>query len=516
MPMLPTVVAFILGIVSYSYAFPNLTTVSLLLIVTALILGYSACIRSLKNGFIRGAMVMLVVFFLGSLITCIYEQRHKVIFPDERVDIDVVVADTPKLTDYGCLLDGIVVAPEFSFDGKTVRCYLNCNPTQVAIGQTLSIRGRLRQIKNKSTGNFNYELWAKSHGIAGQIHAYDVNYTTTMLERLGAWNRFVVKTRILRKKLLDRYREEARNGDSHLSAYNEEQILIAAMAFGERSGIGQDMRDRFAVTGASHLLALSGMHLGILYVLLSFIAVRHKRRFFGQIILMLTIWTYVVLVGMPLSVVRAAIMLTIYSVSTLARRTRMSVNALCLAAWIMLLINPVSIWDVGFQMSFMAMIGIFACFDPLYRLVDIEFLFSHSLFKKVWALVCASVAAQVTTMPLAVYYFGRLPLMFLLTNLVAIPLVTALLYAVFLSVLFWIVPFIRTILIKISLYVASWLMSAVAMLSRIDYISINDISINWVQLMLIYVVIILVAVMIVFIWHIRTYDMYREQMTNRF
>jgi len=163
----------------------------------------------------------------------------------------------------------------------------------------------------------------------------------------------------------------------------------------------------------------------------------------------------------------------------------------------MLLISPMAIWDVGFQMSFMAMVGIFVFHTPIYNIINTMWLFEHPIIRKVWALICVSIAAQIGTMPLSVYYFGRIPILFLLTNLIAIPLVTLLLYCVFLSLIFWMIPLVRTILLLCVQGLVSILSLSLGNISRWDNVSINNISINWIQMMLIYMMIIVISIIII-------------------
>lgn len=520
MPMLLVVVAFVIGLLVHQYTIlHSQNTIALLIIAACTVVACSLLQSSVKSNLIRGVLALFCVFLLGLLRSGIQgESSNNIRFPESPVVLNLVVSDTPQQKDYGVLFSGIVADGSSAFDTKTIRCCLKDAEFLPKVGQTIRVKGRLKPITNKSKGNFNYELWAKSRGITAQMYvdSDDVSLADSKLQTLGAWNRFSVKSKMLRERLLIQFQGEMRKDRVGASTDNYEEAVICAMAFGERTGIGDDMREMFAETGASHLLALSGMHLGILYVLLSIIIVRRRWQFVGQFILIMTIWTYVVLVGMPLSVVRAAIMLTIYSLSTIAGRNKMSVNALCVAALLILLVNPHALWDVGFQMSFMAMIGIFVFFAPIYYIIGAEYLQCHWLIGRLWAMVCVSVAAQITTMPLSVYYFGRMTMMFLLTNFVAIPLVTVLLYAVFLSMIFWFVPCLRGLLVKLTLVASSLFVSGIGMLAKLDFMSINNISINWIQLMLIYMVLICLTVMVVFFVHLRRYTKYREQMTNRF
>ena len=200
------------------------------------------------------------------------------------------------------------------------------------------------------------------------------------------------------------------------------------------------------MTGASHILALSGLHLGIIYALLSLLVVGRRWQMVSQVAIILSIWAFVFLVGMSTSVVRSAIMLTVYALLAIGHRQKMSVNTLAFTAIAMLLISPQALFDVGFQMSFMAVFSILL-FTPLfYRPFSSEYLMTHRLVKWLWGMVAVSIAAQIGVAPLIAYYFGRFSCLFLLTNFIVIPAATLILY---LSLTTLLIPSIGIVLASI-------------------------------------------------------------------
>ena len=163
---------------------------------------------------------------------------------------------------------------------------------------------------------------------------------------------------------------------SHLNAQgggDEAYAVVAAMTLGDKSALTKDLREVYSVTGASHVLALSGLHLGIIYALLSLFTVGRRWQVATQALVIVSIWAFVFLVGMPVSVVRAAIMLTVYALMSLGHRDRMSLNVLAFTAILILLFHPRSLYDVSFQLSFAAVASILlflplmeALFPPKY------------------------------------------------------------------------------------------------------------------------------------------------------
>ena len=241
-----------------------------------------------------------------------------------------------------------------------------------------------------------------------------------------------------RAKLLDRLSESGVDG----SVY----AVVAAMTLGDKSQLTKELRDTYAVSGASHILALSGLHLGIIYTLLSLLLSRRRWQVISQVVIIVCIWLFVFLVGMSASVVRSAVMITVYALLSLGHRDKMSVNTLAFAAIVMLLFNPKSLFDVGFQLSFMAVLAILL-FYPLFESVwSQQFLFGHRLFRWLWTTLAVSCAAQIGVAPLIAYYYGRFSCYFLLTNLVVVPAATLILY---LSLLVLLIPSLAYLLIYI-------------------------------------------------------------------
>ena len=209
---------------------------------------------------------------------------------------------------------------------------------------------------------------------------------------------------------------------------SDAQAVLAAMVLGDKSELSKELRTTYSATGASHILALSGLHLGIIYLLLTRLTLGRRRMWLTQVPVVLGIWAFALITGLSTSVVRAAMMISLYAVFSLGGRRQSPLGVLSFTAIIMLLFNSDSLYDIGFQLSLMAMLGILV-FVPLFeRMVSIRWLMEHRVVKWLMAMMTMSVAAQLTTAPLVAYHFGRFSTYFLLTNLLAIPIATLILY----------------------------------------------------------------------------------------
>lgn len=276
-----------------------------------------------------------------------------------------------------------------------------------------------------------------------------------------------------RARLLDRLSENGVDGNVY--------AVVAAMALGDKSQLTKELKETYAVTGAAHVLALSGLHLSIIYTLLSLLLCRRRWQVVSQVLIIICIWSFVFLVGMSASVVRSAVMLTAYALLSLGNRNRMSVNTLAFTAIVMLIVHPLSLFDIGFQLSFLAVLSILIWYPVFEALIPQSFLMSHRLVRWLWSLLGVSCAAQLGTAPLIAYYFGRFSSLFLLTNFVVIPFAPLILYLT-LAVLF--VPSIAYLLI----YIVNALNGILAFVASTPWVSIT-LHPSILQIIMVYVII---------------------------
>ena len=197
----------------------------------------------------------------------------------------------------------------------------------------------------------------------------------------------------------------------------DEHAVIAALTVNDRSGMTPDLRRRFSTAGVAHLLAVSGFHVGlvsgVLALLLGFLPPTTPCRLFRCGLMILVAWAYAAVSGLSAPAVRAATMLTIYLIGVALRRTPDPYNTLFASALLMLFVDPFSLFDVGFQLTFAAVLFILLLAPRIARLLYVE----RRWIAIPWRLVAVSLAAQVGTFPLCCYYFGRISLVFLFANL---------------------------------------------------------------------------------------------------
>lgn len=212
--------------------------------------------------------------------------------------------------------------------------------------------------------------------------------------------------------------------------------VLAALTLGDKRMLSDEVRATYTDAGVAHALALSGLHVGIIYAMLAFLmqGVIRKRsiRWLRELVIIAVLWLFALLVGMSASVVRAVSMYTLYVLARWISRDSSPIHVLSLAALSMLLVHPLYLFDIGFQLSYMAMLAI------LWLEPRLEQLFARCSLPRIPAyfvsILCMSLAAQIGTFPLSLYHFGTFPTYFLLTNLLVVPLLSLLLP---LTLLWW-------------------------------------------------------------------------------
>lgn len=199
-------------------------------------------------------------------------------------------------------------------------------------------------------------------------------------------------------------------------------LLLKALMLGDRQGFPQELRQTFSAAGLSHILAVSGLHMGVVaslvYLLLFPLAWSEWGRRLRPLLTLLALWLYACITGLSPSAVRACIMASFLLTAELLERRNSSLNALFAAAFFMLLYDTHLLFDVGFQMSFAAVAAILL----FYRRLNIGGKSPHVVVRWASSCIAVSLAAQIGALPIAIYYFHTIPLLFLIGNLVVLPL----------------------------------------------------------------------------------------------
>lgn len=229
-------------------------------------------------------------------------------------------------------------------------------------------------------------------------------------------------------RLAENVQEKLLNVFKRFGIEGDEYAVLAALTLGSKDALHPELRQNYTTSGGMHILAVSGLHVGVIYLvinfLLRFLDNKPKLRFLKLFFILLFLWSYAFITGMPPSVIRATSMFSLVAVGSALLRRSQIYNTISMAAFLMLLYNSNYLYDVGFQLSFSAVVSI-VYFQPL---IAKWFYTKNKILKWTWDLTAVSLAAQIGTAPLSVFYFHQFPNYFLLTNLIAIPFATLIIY----------------------------------------------------------------------------------------
>lgn len=282
--------------------------------------------------------------------------------------------------------------------------------------------------------------------------------------------------------------------NSKLSSYNfkpDELAIINALLLGQRQDISQDIQNSYANAGAIHILAVSGLHVGIVLLLLNFVLkpveyVKHGK-ILKVIAILALLWSFAIIAGLSASVTRAVTMFSIIAVAMHWKRPTNIYNTLAISMFILLLIKPIFLLDVGFQMSYLAVIAIVTIQPLIYRL----WIPKLKPVNYLWQIFTVTIAAQFGVVPISLYYFHQFPSLFFVSNLVIIPFLGLILgfgiFIIILALLNVLPNFLATSYGSI----ISMMNTVVNWVSKQEQFLIKDISFSWLQVFGWYVLIIL-------------------------
>ncbi|HEX6170220.1 MAG TPA: ComEC/Rec2 family competence protein [Chitinophagaceae bacterium] len=338
--------------------------------------------------------------------------------------------------------------------------------SRLEYGSRLVISKPLQQIKNSGNpGGFNYKQYSLFQGIthqvylqasvpSGKVNEFAVLPTTNKT----FFQQFINKSR---SKVLSILRTNIK-GEKELG-------LAEALLIGYKDDLDKTLVQSYSNTGVVHVIAISGLHLGLIYWLLTwFFKPLQKRKlsWLRPIFILTGLWLFSLLAGAQPSVLRSAFMFTCIVLGDSFARKSSIYNALALSALLLLCINPYWLWDVGFQLSYAAVLSIVIFMQPIYHLFYIK----NKILDYTWKLNAVTIAAQILTVPIGVYHFHQFPLTFLLTNFLAVPLSSFILLD---EILLCIISFIPPLAAIIGQFISwlIWIMNSY--IERIEMLSFS-------------------------------------------
>lgn len=332
----------------------------------------------------------------------------------------------------------------------------------------------------QNPGEFNYKSFLASHNVYHQAYIKNNDWVFT---GRNSGNSIRKASYNLRNTLLNVFISH------HIQ--NDEFAVGAALLLGYVDKLDADIITSYSSTGALHVLSVSGLHVAIVYVVFNWLLFFFNKIKYGLIIkavlLLLLLWFYAALTGLSPSVLRSAAMFSFIIIAKAFNRNTNIYNTLAASAFFLLLFNPYLIMDVGFQLSYIAVIGIVYIQPIIYEWFEVN----NWLLNQVWTITAVSIAAQIATFPLGLLYFHQFPNYFLLSNFIVIPLSTLIIY-LGLSVFIFAKISVLVKYLAIGFSWSVWLLnSSVQQIEKWPYALIHGISITTFETLLLYSLIIL-------------------------
>jgi len=359
------------------------------------------------------------------------------------------------------------------------------NAIKLNYGDIIIAKGYLNEIDAPRNPNeFNYKKYLKFHNIYFNSYFDAKNWYVTS-EKKSFWIlKNIYNLRLYLTKIIDQY-----------IIGEKEKAIANAILVGKKDLLDQETIRAYSSSGAMHVLAVSGLHVGIVYLVFNyalFFMEKTRLKKIKPILLIFLIWFYAFLTGASPSVLRAATMFSFIAIGQAMKHHVNIYNMIAASAFILILVNPYIITEVGFQLSYLAVIGIIYLQPKIYNL----YISKNYFIDKVWGITAVSIAAQIATFPLGLLYFHQFPNFFWVSNLIVIP---AAVFIVYLGVALFIFSAIHPLALLLGKVVSGiiWLLNqSVSFIDQLPYSLSSGIHISLFETYCIYIFIIFLALAI--------------------
>lgn len=413
-----------------------------------------------------GMVLSIALFHLGYLISYVHDARnastHIHQLSNQEAITYIASIESPIKINAKSIKATVKVSKQRSHlksfqpcSGKAVIYFqLDTNSAKLQYGDLIIFQANLKEFSAPLNPKaFDSRSYYATQNIYHQTYLPSEQWTR-LGQNQGNWlYEFVYKTRSRLLQILAQ----------HLSSPNE-YAVAAALLLGAKDQLNQDLRNAYADTGAMHVLAVSGLHIGILVGLLAFLLsfVRPSDKKWLRIktlILLSLLWSFALLTGASASVLRACTMFSFVIIGQLLNRKINIYNSLAASAFLLLCIDPLMLFQVGFQLSYFALVGILYLHPRIYKRWYIE----NKLGDWIWNGIALSIAAQIATLPISLYYFHQFPVFFWLSGIVVAATASIILSLGIALLCFHTIPIVSTVL-GYALYAFLFLMNSLIFL----------------------------------------------------
>jgi competence protein ComEC len=490
-PFLRFIPPFIIGILIqwYSHMSLHIGWITILACSTGLMLFSRLPVPTkFRLRFINGLLLNTLLLSTGFLLAWYKDIRHQQHwFPRYDTPADTLLAtieeplqEKSKSYSTTATLQAIIKGQHVQpVKGRLILYFQKSNqPPQLQYGNQIMFIKTPESIRNNTNpAAFNYEQYCAFKNIYHQVYLHEHEYITAEKMQFNPVKKVLYYTRenllnILRKNIADK----------------KQAGLAEALLLGYKDDLDKQLLLSYINTGVVHVIAVSGLHLGLIYAILIFLCNQLPKRYnrwAGPIIIITALWAFAFLTGASPSVLRAAIMFTCLVIGNLLPQTSSAYNSLAASAFLLLCYDPRLCWDVGFQLSYAAVFSILLFMKPIYHCLFIK----NKFLDYGWKLIAVTLAAQILTLPISMYYFHQFPNLFLVTNLVAVPLSSLILGIELAICAFSFIPQAATAIGWLLDKLIRLLNYFIETMSRLPYTTTDDIQISPLQVAFLYILI---------------------------
>lgn len=449
--------------------------------------------RQFSMRWLFGLGVVLATVGIGTFSTAYRQHLSEYTFSGTRNLYRGIVTDSPQ--EKAKTVAYRVFLPD---EGKQIVCYFQRDSLisdRLDPGDEFLFYGEVQPFRNMGNpDDFDYVRYMYNQNFVGSVYVSSDAY-----KRTGEVSSNVKYQALrCRQAILDFYKT--------LNLKETEYAVLSALTLGYQDELSDDLKQGFRTTGTVHVLSVSGLHVGIIYVmitlLLGFVHRNSKYYWIKPVLIILLLWGYAFITGLPPSVVRASAMLSVFCVSEIVRRKSFSIHALFIAAFFMFLVNPFSLFDIGLQLSFMSVLSILYLHPKMSGLMKIE----NKYIRYIWQMFALSLVAQLATFPICLYYFGTFPTYFFVANLIIVPVVSLIMYVaggiVFAKMLSFVFPdfsyYLYYLPVKALQALVSFMTYTIHLFEQLPFALLQNVKVSFVDLLLIFTIIIGILVFLIY------------------
>ncbi|WP_369013511.1 ComEC/Rec2 family competence protein [Flavobacterium anhuiense] len=477
-PLVKITLAFILGIIASYYLHFSISIIAFWVSVSFIAFcgAFFWNLKHNKKSILFGNTCYVLSFFIGALTLLCHTQslqksnytHCKIAFKNPEF-ITLILREKLKSNDYSDRYIGLVkTISGKAYSGKIiVNVQKDSIQNPLIVGNSIKIQTILKQNKpSKNPNQFDYSKYLADKQIYAQIYCQKKEISVSKTVQKDIWY-YCAK---LHSRIISNLEK---------SKFNTAEMNVAlALILGQQQEISQDIIQDYQYSGATHILSVSGLHVGFIMLFITFILRpipnTRKGSFLKLASILISLTGFAIISGLSPSVLRSVVMFSFVAIGSHLRRNGNIYHTLLVSILLILLFEPYFLFDVGFQLSYIALFFILWLHPILKNIYKPK----HKIIIYIWEALTVSFAAQIGTLPLCLYYFHQFPGLFFVTNIIILPVLSFIMIAgivVMIIAIFTSPPLFMIMIFEKSIYLLNFMIHAVA---SVDSFVIRDISFN--------------------------------------